>query len=250
LITVDKRLRQFFAALTGPLIEDIKAYFDGIWSGVDPEQTTDLRRWEYQFGLLNTGLTEQQRRDRLAAAWAATGGQSPSYIQGVLQANGFDVYVHDWWVPGTETAVGVPGRPVILNPNNFLSGRYLATAGNPAATAGNPAITAGSIYDPGGYALVNIVYQTTPDLLCEAGEPWMEAGEPLAVAGEYSGFVESVKSYTLPSDPVYFPYFIYIGGETFGTLADVPVGRRNEFEALCLKLCPCHLWLGMLINYV
>lgn len=230
-ITVDKQLRQFFAGLAAPLIDDVKEMFDTIRNGTDPQKTTDLKRWEYQFGLLDTGLTTQERRDRLEAAWAATGGQSPSYIQGVLQGNGFNVYVHDWWTPGTEPAVSVAGSPTARNPFTYLKATY------PGDTT------------PNGYPLVNIIYETSKNYVNEAGELWMEAGEPLAVAGEYSGFDESIKPYTIPSDTGYYPHFIYIGGETFGTFANVPTTRKNEFEALCLKLCPGHKWLGMLINY-
>ncbi len=108
-ITIEKRLKEFFSGLTG-LGEDAKEFTDDAWLDIFPQTTREISAWELQFGLgqVNT-LTEQQKRDRLAAAWSATGGQSPSYIQGVLQENGFDVYLHDWWVPGTEPLPGVVG---------------------------------------------------------------------------------------------------------------------------------------------
>lgn len=230
-ITIDKQLRQFFNALSVSLIETIRAYYDGIWSGIDPQTTTDLKRWENQFGLIDTGLTTQQRRDRLDAAWATTGGQDPKYLQDTLQANGFDVYVHEWWAPGTEAAVGVSAQPTIRNPLTYLKQTY------PGDTS------------PSGYPLVNIIYDTTKNYTMIMGEPLAVMGEILAEMGEYSGFIESQKPYTIPNDTGYFPYFIYIGGETFGTLAGIPAERQREFETLCLKLCPAQLWLGLLINY-
>ncbi len=102
LITIEKRLKEFFNGLTG-IGEDAKEFTDDAWRDIFPQTTRELPAWEQQFGLsqINT-LTTQQKRDRLAAAWSATGGQSPSYIQGVLQENGFDVYLHEWWIPATE----------------------------------------------------------------------------------------------------------------------------------------------------
>lgn len=231
LITVDKNLRTFFSVLSKILLEDIREFFDITWTRMDPQKTDELKRWERQFGLVDTGLTEQQRRDRLEAAWASVGGQSPRYIQDTLQANGFPVYVHEWWVPGTEPAVGVVGAPTVRNPLTYLKQTY------PGDTT------------PDGYPLVNKIFETSNNWINQAGEVVMQAGEALAVAGSYDGFAETTKSYTVPASSDYWPYFIYIGGETFGTLADVPSTRREEFEALCLKICPCHLWLGMLINY-
>lgn len=231
-ITVDKQLRQFFAALVEPLIDDVKEQNDTVWAGIDPQETTDLKRWEHQFGLTDTaGLSAQGRRDRLEAAWAASGGQSPSYIQEALQGAGFNVYVHDWWVPGTEPSVGVVGTATARNPLTYLKRTY------PGDTS------------PSGYPLVNLISVTTKNYVNDAGESWMEAGEPLAVAGNFLGFIESQKSYTIPSNSDYWPYFLYVGGETFGTLASVPTTRQRELETLCLKLCPAQLWIGMLINY-
>lgn len=222
-LTVSKQLRQLFEGLSG-LADDVQEFFDEVFSDIDPDQTRELSAWEFQFGLPDVGQTEADRRTRLAAAWEALGGQSPRYIQDTLRNSGFDVYVHEWWVPGTEPAVGVQSCVTARNPNAVL------------------------LYPR--YPLVNIILESAPNLIVLAGEAAAEAGEPSAEAGNYDGFVETRKEYTLPSDPNEYPYFLYIGAQTFGDLATVDASRKDEFEALCLKICPCHAWLGMIVQYV
>jgi hypothetical protein len=51
-------------------------------------------------------MREQTRRDRLEREWKPSPGQSPTQIQDVLQANGFDVYVHDWFYFANELTDG------------------------------------------------------------------------------------------------------------------------------------------------
>ena len=60
-------------------------------------------------------------------------------------------------------------------------------------------------------------------------------------------FRNVVKEYVVPSDPAKWPYFLYIGAEVFGEMAQVESKRRNEFEALCLKTCPAQQWQGILV---
>lgn len=223
-VTVDKRLRQFFTGLSG-VGEDVKIFIDGVWLDIFPETTRGIDAWEQQFGLRNTGLTEQQRRDRLSATWKVLGGQGPRYIQDTLQASGFDVYVHEWWEPGTEPAPGVKQCVTPRNPLLWLSREHK------------------------GYPLVNKVFKMVPDILPLCGEVLAEAGEQRALCGNYFTFRDQLKEYIVPRDPSKWPYFLYIGGATFGTMARVGPKRKDEFEALCLKICPAQQWLGMLVEY-
>jgi len=101
-----KRLRQFFEGLAAGASDPVVKEFDDRFDDLNPQLTTQLAQWESQFNLINTGLTEQERRDRLQGAWSAVGGQSPRYIQDTLQAAGFGVYVHEWWEPGGTTTAG------------------------------------------------------------------------------------------------------------------------------------------------
>lgn len=251
--TIDKPLTRFFKGL-GDSSQDVRDNFDGVFDDTYPQTTRALSEWEFEFGLPDTGLTEQQRRDRLDAAWKAQGGQSPAYIQETLRANGFDVYVHDWWEPGTEPAVGVkacvtPRNPLLYLRKEFTQVDLLVECGELLAECGELLAECGNSTQPLGYPLVNKVPETVPNVLTLCGEAFMECGEEEAECGDFDGFSQAPKNYIVPNDPTKWPYFLYIGGQTFGDMAQVTPPRKDEFEALCLKICPAHLWLGMLVEY-
>ncbi len=253
-ITADKYLRRFFDGLTG-LPADVRTYLDGVFVEIDPQETTALAEWEQQFALPTVGLDEQARRDRLAATWQAQGGQDPRYIQDTLQAAGFDVYVHEWWVPSVAHPTGgsVDGdvTPTARNLFTYLwdgvAPRQFVGAGHDLAYCGGDSMFANSNDSPSGYPLVNKVLTTGVEIL-GAGHDLMFAGGDDAAAG-----VERIsygrKQYVIPSDPTKYPYFLYIGGATFPAAATVPQSRREEFEDLCLKICPTEQWLGILTDY-
>ena len=252
--TVNKRLRQFFQGLT-VIPEDVKQSADSVWGDLIPESTDGLDEWERQFGLPSLTQGDAARRSRLAATWRAlTGGQSPRYIQDTLQGAGFDVYVHEWWEPSTPPTPGSPGNPTARNPllwlrRSSLQSKFQVTAGNPAATCGNPAATCGSTLVPRGYPLVNKVFSSRPMLTVTAGNPAATCGNPAATCGRFDEYAEVQKDYIIPTDPTKWPYFLYIGGEEFGELATVGPGRKNEFEELCLKICPTQQWIGIIVSY-
>lgn len=219
-ITHEKTLREYFKGLSG-LPEDVKAYFDAIFNDLDPYKTRALEEWEDQFGFTRSLLTDAQRRARLDAAWKSTGGQSPRYIQDALQSAGFDVYVHDWWVPDTDPPVARDPREVLHDGGELA---YEMQDAAPDAQDGDPKAQDGGRLQPIGYPLVNKLYEL--------------------VGGE----IERI-DYATPSDPDLWPYFFYIGGEVYGEGASVPQSRRDEFEDLCLKICPAQLWLGLIVTY-
>ena len=253
-MTVNKQLREFFEGLTGNN-EDVKDFYDNVYLDLFPQTTRELDAWEAQFGLNNSTLTEQGRRDRLEATWQAVGGQDPRYLQDTLQASGFDVYLHEWWVPGSEPAVGVKECVIARNPflvleDTGLSVIYIVGCGEPLAECGEVDAEAGNAIDPQGYALVNKILMTVRNYIVGCGEPLAECGEVDAEAGNYSGFIDVIKEYPLPVDADKWRYFLYIGGAIYGDLAQVDVARKEEFEELCLKICPNQQWLGIMVEYI
>lgn len=212
---IDKKLRQFFQGLTS-LPAAARDYLDGIWEDNFPATTRELRAWENQYGLNQSTLSDSERRTRIAAARAALGGQSWAYIEDTLQDHGFNVYVHQWWVPGTNP-------PVARNPFT-----YITTTRVP---------------------LVNKVQRADRNYTVLCGEPLAECGEPTAECGEFDGVGFWYKDYEPINDPNYYPFYLYIGGSTFGVDANVPADRRDEFENLCLKLCPLQHWILFFVNY-
>lgn len=216
-LTANKNLRKFFAALHTVLVDSTKSFADYVYFDIFPATTRELSAWDKQFGLPTVTMSDAERRTRIEGAWSSMGGQSPRYLQDALQAHGFDVYVHEWW----ESISPVVAR----NPFDVLSATYLSVVpgvdcGEPLAECGEAFAECGNFTEKAGYPLVNKLIYNSQDT-----------------------------SYTVPSDPGYFPYFIYVGGVNFGDVATVAVARRYEFEALLLKLFPAHLWIGVIVRY-
>ena len=251
-VIVEKRLREFFEGLTG-IGTATKIFYDEIFNDIDPQQTREIDAWEQQFGLPNTIIDEQERRDRLDATWKALGGQDPRYLQDTLQAAGFDVYVHEWWVPGTEPAVGVKAAATARNPFTYLNDgvtplQFLSADGAPDMQDGDLAVGMdGVTVQPSGYPLVNKIYVPTFVSIGD-GAPDMQDGGVFAQDGGVV-ITYGLKLYQIPADVTKYPYFLYIGGQTFPDHANLSISRRNEFETLCLKICPAQQWLGILVDY-
>lgn len=225
-ITADKTLRKFFESLVD-LVSNPRDAADAVYSDIFPSTTRELDKFESQFGIGQITLPEAQRRERLAAAWRDVGGQSPAYIQGQLRANGFDVYVHEWWQPGTEPTVGTNTAATPRNPLTVL---------NPTYGAVMPGVDCG-------------------EELAACGEAFAECGNHLAGLEGYplvNKFVYDSDDigYTISSDPETWPFYMYVGGENFGDVAEIPAFRRYEFEALILRIRPTQLWIGVIVRYV
>lgn len=245
---VDKNIRKLFEGLV-PDLQDICVETDLTFFDLFPDTTRNIELWEQQFGLPPVAnLTEDQRRQRLIGAWRALGGQSPSYIQSVLQEHGFDVYVHEFW-----SDYGPPA--VVRNPLDYLRPTYLQDPsglgigdGDTLMADGEP--EAGDTFTAAqGYPLVNKIYTNSPDYLAADGNVEMADGEPDASDGQLFELAYRPRDYTIPNDPTKWPYFLYIGGEVFPSLKVLPIERREEFETLCLKICPSQQWLGILVAW-
>lgn len=254
-LTADKNLRRFFEGLSG-IGADVKEFADLVYLDLFPDTTRALPEWEQQWGLPDTGLTEQERRDRLDATWKAEGGQSPRYIEDTLRAAGFDVHIHEWWIP----IGGRPGggsidndvTPVPRNPNQYLddgSGGFPALMfdGGADSQDNDAESQDGSTSAFTGYPLVNKILQAVSVSFGDGSPEYQDGG---LSAQDNAGLLSySRKQYLLPTDPLKYPFFLYIGGQTFPDNALVSQSRREEFENLCLKICPTEQWLGILVTY-
>lgn len=227
-LTATKNLRKFFEAIAPETSDNPRTFAGDLYGDIFPQTTRQLREWERQFGLPRSpSLTVQQRRDRLEAKWRDRGGQSPKYIQDTLRANGFDVYVHEWWEPGTEPPIGFNSPPATpRNPLSVINSEYSAVVpmvdcGEPLAECGEVFAEAGNFLGRFGYPLVNKFIYDSDDV-----------------------------GYTVPNDPSKWPFFMYIGGPEFGDVAEIPAARRYEFEELILRIRPTQLWIGVIVRYV
>ena len=249
-LTTPRALTSFFEGLSG-FGQDARVFIDNVYFDVFPQTTRELDAWDRQFGFQdNAGLTEQQRRDRLEGVWRAVGGQDPRYIQDTLQDAGFNLFVYDWWEPSSRPAVGVPGCAVAHDPRAVLNPPDLnAEAGEMIMQAGETLAEAGtSLSQANGFALIDAVRPRVPDVTVVAGSG-VFAGETESVAGFYASFRNDFDEPEIPDDPAKWPFFLYIGGAPFGSVATVPIERREELETLVLGIRPAHVWLGMLVQY-
>lgn len=246
LLTTQKRLREFFVGLS---FQALKVFYDLFWLDIFPQTTRDLQKWEDHFGLGDYNLNDQQRRDRLDLRWKEQGGQDPRYIEDTLRAAGFDVYVHEWWVPGTEPAVGQAGCAIARNPTELLQSDIVLDieCGSEFAECGDESAECGGVLEPSGYLLVNepSVFSTAPIVAC--GDTEAECGADDAECG-FEVVTLPVDNH-LTLDQSKWPYFLYIGAENFPELATIDIDRRKEFETLCLRIRPLQQWLGMLVTY-
>lgn len=222
-ITIEKHLRDFFEGLSEqPAVT--RTFADQVYEDLFPTTTRELDEWEKHYGLSPTSdATDLQRRQALAAEWRAGGGQSPDYIEGVLQTAGFPVYVHDWWSSGPPY--------VARDPRNYTTRPLVGT------------------YRCGSINGVDPVWADGPTCSNFAGQP------------RCNNFLNNDPHYLvnkdltqrapppIPSDPNTWPYFMYVGGQTFPNYAVVDVVRRDEFQRLLLKLRPTHLWIVTLVDY-
>jgi hypothetical protein len=233
---------------------DARSALDTDYDELQPAATGALDEWENQFGLPPSLTPDSDRRARLDAAWKAVGGQSPRYLQDTLRSAGFDVYVHEWWAPGAEPPIGshacaVPRNPLLYLRLDNLPNYQVVDCGEPFAEGGEPFAECGNSINPIGYPLVNKIEYSSPDQIVLCGEPFAECGEADAACGNFFDYEKLLRRYTVPTDPTKWPYFWYVGGAVFGQQASVPVSRRDEFEALCLKIGPLHQWIGVMVNY-
>jgi hypothetical protein len=210
--TTTKTLRSFLDGLSATF-QSAREFVDLVHNDRLPAYTRELAEWEAQFGLEAQAL-EADRRTALASAWQAQGGQSPRYLQDTVRAAGFDVYLHEWWEPPNEA----PRTP--RNPRTYTE---LLTG---TTQCGNVDAQCGEI-----------------EAQCNR------------FSASYAGYLVNknltdVAPPPIPNDIAVWPYFIYWGAATFPDHATVPAARREEFEALLLKICPTHLWIVTLVDYV
>lgn len=202
---------RFFEGLSAPFAT-AQRFVDLVYLDTIPTTTRQLTEYEFQFGLAQAD-TGAARIANLEAAWAATGGQSPRYLQDLLQGAGFDVFIHEWF------ASGPPYVP--RDPRLFTNVPLIGTV-----QCGEALAQCGEVTAVDNAFLANEVdYIVNSNLTNEA--------PPI-----------------VPDDPAFFPFFLYWGGETFPDRATVPTSRRTEFEQLILKLCPTQNWLVTLVDYV
>jgi hypothetical protein len=216
--TIATMLRRYVEGLAA-FASDVRTFIDLAYLDLFAESTRELAAWETEFALPGAG-DETARRLRLAAAWRAQGGQSPDYIQSVIQAAGFtSVFVYEWWESGPSP--WVPRDPRLYTTQPLLG-----------------------------------AYQCEPSSQWQCFDP--SPGEQLAPHCDNTltndpGYIVNLDLTprappAVPDDPAYWPYFVYLAGEAFPELAPVEAVRLDELKELVLSLVPEQQWIVMLVD--
>jgi len=217
-LVVERPLRQLFAGVADGLLAPARAVIDSVWATLDPDTTSELAEWENQFGLWETGTTAA-RRAAYEAAWDASTGQSPRYLQDRLQAAGFGVYYHGWR----------EGDGSVRDPRDYADAALIGAVQCYApATADPECVVCGAADELGTPVCDGSVVNDVNYLV---NEPLDGRAPPGIPDSEYR-----------------WRYFCYVGGETFGTEAEVALDRRVELKRLILKYFPAHLWVVLLLS--
>lgn len=225
-IVVQKTLRSFFEGLTGAP-EAARQFADDVHNDLFPESTRELAAWEAQFGITPGSNDDATRRANLAGAWRAQGGQSPRYLQDVMQAAGFDVYLHEWWSSGPPYVARDP-RDYTVQPligSNQCRPTTGAPAGAPRRCRAKAPLSAHDPWRCNRWLANEVFYLVNLNLTREAPPP-------------------------VSDDADTWPLWIYWASPDINVHAEVPAERRAEFERLLLKICPAHCWLGVGIDFV
>lgn len=200
----------------GAASDDAKHEIDLGYLDLFPASTRELEEWERFYGL-TPAPSENDRRAALAAEWQSTGGQSPSYIQGVLQTAGFGIWIHEWWASS--------GPYVARDPHDYtedaLIGSIQCSPYQPDTLQATPANDA----QCDRFLQNDPRYWSNLDLNPGAPPP-------------------------IPTDPTKYPYFLYFAGATFPDPALIEASRSTELKKLIQKLKPSQNWVVLIAEYI
>lgn len=200
-LVLDRVLKKFFHGLS-ILPKMIREHIGSILLEAFPATTTRFEDWSYAFG-----SPETLNAIEIASEWAAFGGQSPAYIQQLLQDAGFNVYVHEWWYPGTEPPVArdpialVDTSRVLVNDITWIDKNYTHQFGD-----GSQFKSDGSVF-----------------------------------FGNYDGWYWHPKVYPTPDDPLEYPSYFYVCDEVWPQYALIPASKLRTLIRLIYKVKPVHL---------
>lgn len=215
------------------LYADIKKILDQKYPDNSNFDELDTENWERVFGLTpSSTMTIEERNEVILARQSYSKvkeRQTAEYIEDQLQANGFDVYVHE---------------------NRFEATPYITQCG-PSQCGFSQC---GGTNDP-VYPYVAKEPETGWEEICANSlDPAVDATIFDATPGTQCGVAQcgsSICASPIQEDrETQLSYSFFIGGETYPNLADVPESRKNEFRELILKLKPAHLVAWLYINYI
>lgn len=229
-----ERLHKGLAASEARAYNDAVGFLDSILPD-NPNFTADnATDWERRLGLINgTGVDLEDRKLAIKRKMNFPGTIKPREnwrnIQQQLQNAGFNVWVHENRFYNGSEYVTVDPTDALVNEDYGEYGEY----------------EYGEIEYGDDFS-----YYADFFIFAEYGE--LEYGEfeygGAVFANKVVNFIEQEKDATFYEGGRLVATF-YIGGETFGTIAEVPEARKDEFRQLILKLKEVNMVAYLLINY-
>lgn len=208
-LIIDRTFRKFFSGLAEmPAL--IRTHIASIINDIFPRLTDRLKDHSNQLG-----APVELSRDALISEYGAIGGQAPGYIQQVLRDAGFDVYVHEWWEPGSRP-------PVARNPFDYIADYQVLV--NDISRIER-----------------NYLYQFTET------EEFCFVEDNSICFDDYDGYLFIAKQYDMPDIEEEYPKYFYVGGQTFPNPAYVPIFHYSELVRLIYKLKPLRLRCVLLV---
>ena len=196
----------------------------------------DTENWERVFGLSPAdSMTLEERRQVIIAKQQYPNGVIDrghwKFIQDQLQANGFDVYIHE---------------------NRTVATTFITQCG---LSQCSETTQCGSQNDP-----TEVFEAVEPDssyteICANFLEPELDATVFDSGGGTYCGFAQCGED-TQCSDPFsedrnqQLSYTFFVSAETYPNKANIPLDRKDEFRELLLKLKPMHTAAFLFINYI
>lgn len=192
----DGPLRKYFSALS-VANEITREHMASTILELFPQYTSMLRDWSLLFG-----SPVDYTNEELTALWGVYGGQDPQYIQDRLQSLDVDVYLHEWWEPGSDP-------PVARNPIPYLDSSYV---------------------------LVNDVTTVEKRYTYQFGDG-TQFGDG-AEFGQYDGYYLHRKRYPCPDVVEEYPVYWYVGGANWPDYALIPDDKLEKLIRLIFKIKP------------
>jgi len=239
-------------------LENVRTYANKVKDSIFPYlmDAEFISDWEKRFRLLEApALTEDERRDRLAAQWQP-GGQSAEFLETVLHDAGFDVYIKESAILADASKLGDNILGDFVLEGNVEQNQIVTEC-----TSDNP--------NPEAFYLGDFTLSTSTFLGSVKVDPCTDLLGVIPTLGDFvlgddvvlglnkAKFIVNYIDDSLdPSEtcPVIEQRCIYIfyiqGPGDFGDLASVPSARYAEFRELVLKHKPGHTWAACFLNLV
>lgn len=193
-----------------------------------------LSDWENFLNLdPDTTLTDEQRQYRISGKLATIGGQGKDYVQDVLQAAGFPVYVFEN-IASTEPSARVYTAAL----GNFQLGEV--ELGESSGRIDPRSLTGTLIYGAP-------IWETWKNYTAALGN--FQLGE--SQLAEYNGTETIEVEYTIPATASRFIFIWFIcDAAGINHFVDIPIERKTDFKKLVNSIKPLHTWCLAQINWI